>query len=113
MNHKATQSNSVVMDVLPWPNGYGFTGSDAWWENTFAQSERERIDSLLGLALLDNNVCEQLVVKRDSSLLEAFDLSEDTQRWLLGIKASTLKEFAQDVLAALNPYQGGAAPEAA
>ncbi len=111
MNHTATRNNSVVMDVLPWPNGYGFTGSDAWWDETSKQSERERIDNLLGLALLDNHVCEQLVVKRDSSLLEAFDLSEDTQRWLLGIKASTLKEFAQAVLKAFNPY--GAASGAA
>ena len=110
---KLTHSTPVVMDVLPWPNGYGFTGGDVWWQHTLSQSERERLDDLLGLALLDKNVCEQLVVKRDPSLLGAFDLSEDTQRWLAGIKASTLKELAQAVLAAANPYRNKAASEAA
>ena len=100
MKHKNTKNGSVVMDVLPWPNGYGFSGGDAWWQHTLNQGERERLDDLLGLALLDNTVCEQLVVKRDASLLAAFNLSEDTQHWLTGIKASTLKEFAQAVLTA-------------
>ena len=112
-NHTKEPKTSVVMDVLPWPNGYGFSGGDAWWDNTLRQTERERLDNLLGLALLDNKVCEQLVVKHDTSLLAAFGLSEDTQRWLAGIKASTLKEFARAVLAVSNPYQGGPASEAA
>ncbi|MHB8628027.1 MAG: hypothetical protein ACYDEO_17705 [Aggregatilineales bacterium] len=113
MNRNVTQNTSVVMDVLPWPNGCGFSGGDVWWQYTLSQSERERLDNLLGLALLDNKVCEQLVVKRDTSLLAAFDLSEETQRWLTRINASTLKEFAQAVLAAFNPYRDGAASEAA
>ncbi len=110
---KHTTNNSVVMDVLPWPSGYGFTGGDAWWEHTLSQSERERLDDLLGLALLDKTVCEQLVEQRDLSLLRAFDLSVETQRWLSGIKANTLKEFAQAVLAQSNPYQNEVTPEAA
>ena len=111
MKRTMTPNNSVVMDVLPWPNGYGFSGGDSWWDNTLNQSERERLDNLLGLALLDNKVCEQLVVKRDTSLLAAFGLSEDTQRWLSGIKANTLKEFARAVMAVSNSYQGS--PEVA
>lgn len=113
MNHNTPKNTTVVMDVLPWPNGYGFSGKDEWWQHTLDQSERDRLDNLLGLALLDKNVCEQLVVKRDSSLLAAFGFSEETQRWLTRIHASTLKEFAQAVLAAFNPYSDGAASEAA
>lgn len=103
MNRTSIPTTPVVMDVLPWPSGYGFNGADAWWQHTLNQSERERLDDLLGLALLDNNFCEQLVVKRDPSLLRTFDLSEDTQQWLVGIQASTLKEFAQAIVAA-TPY---------
>lgn len=100
MNRTTPSTTPIVMDVLPWPSGYGFNGADAWWQHTLKQSERERLDDLLGLALLDNTICEQLVVKRDPSLLRTFDLSEDTQRWLVGIQASTLKEFAQAIVAA-------------
>ncbi len=92
MFSNVTHKTPVVMDVLPWPNGYGFKGGDTWWQHTLSQSERERLDDLLGLALLDKDVCEQLVVKRDSSLLAAFGLSEETQQWFARIKASTLKE---------------------
>jgi hypothetical protein len=113
MKSQITNNSSIVMDVLPWPNGYGFSGGDAWWQHTLNQSERDRLDDLLGLALLDNKVCEQLVVKRDVSLLAAFNLSEDTQRWLKGIKANTLKEFAQAVLTACNAAGGRMVPEAA
>jgi hypothetical protein len=113
MNRTMTLNTPVVMDVLPWPSGHGFTGGDVWWQHTLSQSERDRLDNLLGLALLDKNVCEQLVIERDPSLLAAFDLSKDTQRWLTNIKASTLKELAKAVLAASNPYWSEGASEAA
>lgn len=113
MKQTTPRNNSVAMDVLPWPNGYGFTGGDGWWAHTLSQSERERLDDLLGLALLDQSVCNQLVEQRDSSLFEAFDLSAETQRWLVGIKANSLKEFAQAVLAQSDSYRIEATPEAA
>jgi hypothetical protein len=113
MNNTMTHNTPVVMDVLPWPNGYGFTGADAWWQHTLNLSERERLDDLLGLALLDKNVCEQLVVQRDPALFDAFDLSEDTRGWLTGVQANTLKELALAVVAASNPYKQGEASEAA
>ncbi len=103
----------VVMDVLPWPNGYGFRGGEVWWQYVLSQSERERMDDLLGLALLDKDICEELVVKRDVSLLAAFGLSEDTQEWFIHIKASTLKELAQGILAASLPDQSETLSEAA
>ena len=68
----------MVMDV----NGYGFSGGDKWWRYVLSHSEHERLDNLIGLALLDSKICEQLVAKRDPALLSAFGLSEQTQTWL-------------------------------
>ncbi len=88
----------VVMDVLPWPSGYGFAGGDAWWQHVFSQTERERLDELIGLALLDKTACEQLVTERDPRLLSTFGLSEQTQDWLRSLKATTLKDLAQAIV---------------
>ncbi len=100
-----TRHTPVVMDVLPWPTGYGFSGGDRWWQQIFNQSERERLDSLIGLALLDDAVCEQLVTKRDTSLLSMFGLSKQTQDWLKSIKANSLKELAQRIVSAARSYE--------
>jgi hypothetical protein len=103
-----------VMDVLPWPKGYGFTGGDMWWRNVLSQSERERLNNLIGLALLDDKICDRLVTKRDPDLLSTFGLSEQAQKWLIGIEAATLKDFAQAIAAATNlPYLDASSPEAA
>lgn len=91
-----------VMDVFPWPNGYGFAGSDSWWQRVLSQSDFERLDNLIGLALLDHNLCERLVVQRDRSLMSSFGLPEHVQNWLLSIKASTLKDFAEAIMSATN-----------
>ena len=113
MNQSISNTNSVVMDVLPWPSGYGFNGGDAWWQHTLSQGERERLDDLVGLALLDKNVCDQLIIQRDPKLLDAFALSLDTRHWLTAIKANTLQEFAQALLSASYAYQNGINAEAA
>ncbi len=113
MYYTAMHNTPVVMDVLPWPSGSGFRGGDTWWQYTLSQSERERLDNLLGLALLDSKVCEQLVVHRDPSLMAAFDLSEDTQRWLTGVQATTLKDLAEAVLAASDLCRDEGTSEAA
>jgi hypothetical protein len=86
------------MDVLPWPNGYGFTGHEVWWRYVHSQSERERLDHLMGLALLDKTVSERLVTERDPGLFTAFHLSEHTQHWLMNTSAATLKELAQAIV---------------
>lgn len=104
----------VVMDVLPWPSGYGFNGHGMWWQHILSQNERERLDSLIGLALLDSDVCERLVTKRDRALLSAFGLSDQTQNWLKNIAASTLKELAQAIVEATRPgYPDALSSEAA
>ena len=113
MKHTNSRTQTVVMDVLPWPDGCGFSGGDEWWQHTLSQTERERLDNLLGLALLDNKVCEQLVAQRDPSLFRAFDLSETTRRWLSSLKANTLKELAEAIVAASTPYRREPGTEAA
>ena len=113
MKHTGTRTQTIVMDVLPWPDGCGFSGGDEWWQHTLSQTERERLDNLLGLALLDNKVCDQLVTQRDPSLFGAFDLSESTRRWLISLKASTLKELAEAIVAASNSYRKEPGAEAA
>ena len=105
--------SAVVMDVLPFPSGYGFSGADAWWQHSLSQSERERLDDLMGLALLDKDFRERLIVQHDASLLEPFGLSDETRQWLATLRVTTLKEFAQAIVAASNPYRGRATSEAA
>lgn len=92
-------TSQVVMDVLPWPTGHGFRGATAWWDYVLTKDERQRLDQLLGLALLDANVQERLLQKREKSLFDRFGLSQATQRWLESIQANSLTEFAQAVLA--------------
>ena len=93
-------NESPVMDVLPWPRGRGFSGAKAWWNYVLGKEERRRLDHLMGVALLDESICNRLVTERDGSLLTAFGLSEETQAWLRTIKATSLVEFAQAVVAA-------------
>src|SRR5690348_15514546 len=103
----------VIMDVSPWSSGHGIAGTDAWWQHTLAQDEHERLDNLMGLALLDPTIHDRLIVQRDPTLFDAFDFSADTRRWLSSIKAHTLKEFAQAIIAASNPMHRWSESEAA
>jgi hypothetical protein len=90
--------NELVMDVLPWPDGHGFAGSGSWWEYVMSQEERQRLDNLMGIALLDEDICDRLVNKREDSLMTAFGLSSETQSWLRAIQATTLSELAQAIV---------------
>ena len=91
-------SETPVMDVLPWPQGRGFTGADAWWDYVMNKEERKRLDNLMGLALLDKEVCDRLLHKRDESLLSAFGLSFETQAWLRALRATSLAELAEAIV---------------
>jgi hypothetical protein len=86
------------MDVSPWPRGRGFAGGAAWWEYVLNKDERRRIDQLLGAALLDAELCERLVSRREAALMDAFGLAAETQSWLRGIRANTLEELAQAIV---------------
>lgn len=87
-----------VMDVFPWPQGNGFTGGKAWWDYVLSKGEKQRLDNLMGLALLDENIQTRLLKERDSSLLTAFGLSDETQHWLRGVNANSLVELAQAII---------------
>lgn len=94
----ALMDQTPVMDVLPWPQGHGFAGTGSWWEYVMSKEERARLDNLMGIALLDDDVCKRLVTDRDDNLLRAFGLSEKTRNWLHGIQASSLTELAQKLV---------------
>ncbi len=60
----ALNDQGLVMDVTPWPKGHGFTGSDAWWQYMLSKDERRRLDNLMGVALLDEEIRGRLVEQR-------------------------------------------------
>ena len=89
---------SQVMDVSPWPNGYGFAGRAAWWDYVLSKDEQQRLDKLMGLALLDGDIQARLVKERDDSLLTAFGLCDETRAWLHSIQAASLTELAEAIV---------------
>ena len=95
----ASLKQTPTMDVLPWPSGHGFQGANLWWELVRSKEERKRLDNLMGLALLDEDICRRLLKDRDASLFAAFGLAQETQMWLRSINATTLVEFAEAILA--------------
>lgn len=94
----AMSETSSVLDISPWPKGHGFEGANEWWELVMCQDEKQRLDNLMGAALLDPEIQDRLVNQRDASLFTAFGLSQKTQQWLHQIRAQTLIELAQAIV---------------
>jgi hypothetical protein len=94
----AMMDQTPVMDIAPWPEGRRLAGTSTWWEYMMGEEEKQRLDNLMGTALLDEEVRDQLVSERDTSLLTAFGLSKETQAWLCEIEASSLVELAQAIV---------------
>lgn len=86
--------STAVIDIFPWQNGSGFANADTWWSYVLSQPEADRLDLLIGMALLSQEVC-LLLLTHDRELLELFEFAEDTTQLLLEIEAHTLDEFAQ------------------
>lgn len=101
LNETGIQQGSMtpVMDISPWPGGHGFAGGRAWWDYVMSKDERRRLDNLMGVALLDENISHRLLKERDDSLFSAFGLSEETRTWLRNVKASTLVDLARAIVA--------------
>jgi hypothetical protein len=59
------------------------------------QYEQKRLDNLMGVALLDSDICERLLSGSDDTLLTAFGISEETQSRLKSAHASNLTDLAQ------------------
>jgi len=85
------------VDMSLWPDRRGFESADAWWD-VMDRDEKQRLDNLMGVALLDTEVRERLVNKRDKSLLTAYGLSQETQNWIREINATSLIELAQAIV---------------
>jgi len=96
-NQRAPQE--MVLDITSWTGKRGFTGADEWWNYVRNQDERRRLDHLLGVALLDENVRNRLVNVRDDALLTAFGLSESTKWWIVTLTATSLSDIAKAVAA--------------
>jgi hypothetical protein len=88
----------VVMDVLPWPDGQGFSGGSVWWDQLLDKSERQKLDNLLGIALLDEKVRDNLLHSRTDALLNPFGFSDEVRHWLKSIHAASLSELAEAIL---------------
>ncbi|RMF77862.1 MAG: hypothetical protein D6737_16500 [Chloroflexi bacterium] len=97
----ANLDHTPVMDVTPWPAGQGFSGADDWWQYMLSQDEKHRLDHLMGLALINDDVGQRLLEDCDGSLLDAFELSEETRHRLRSIKASSLVELAQALVSGI------------
>ena len=91
---------SYVMDIAPWPRGRGFQGGPEWWDYVLSKEEKQRLDNLMGIALLDTDVRARLLEDRDESLLTAFGLSEEMRARMQSVSATTLVELAQALVAA-------------
>jgi hypothetical protein len=89
---------TLVMDVFPWPRGKGFSGGTEWWDYVMTKDERKRLDNLIGLALLDIDICRRLLDEHDETLYTAFRLSYPTQCWLQTLNASSLTELAEAIM---------------
>jgi hypothetical protein len=62
------------------------------------KEEKRRLDNLMGMALLDERICERLLNERDTSWLTSFGLSTETQSWLQTVEAQSLTELAQAIV---------------
>ena len=93
-----TPFTQAVMDFWPWPQGQGFRNASYWWSYILSHDERERLDLLLMMALLSQEI-ECLLLKHDQGLLERFAFSEQTIGFLHHIDSRTLSEYAEAVLA--------------
>jgi len=86
---------TLIMDVLPWPQGCGFAGASAWWDYVLSKDECRKLNDLLGTALLDSDFCQRLLSGHDESILMKFEFSPQMREWLLNIHAATLQELAE------------------
>jgi len=88
---------NLITDVSPWPHGKGFMGAKGWWQHVLSQDERKRLDNLVGVALLDADICKRLLGGNDDSLFSAFGISEETRQHLRSIEATTLVDLAKAI----------------
>lgn len=59
-----------------------------------ADSEREKLDRLIGAAMLDYATCRRLIGERDTALFEEYELSPISRELIIRAQASSLPELA-------------------
>lgn len=65
---------------------------------SLSHEDREGINQLIGAALLDATLEQRLLHKQDDSLFATCSISAEAQRWLSTVRATSLAEFAQQVV---------------
>lgn len=58
---------------------------------------RRALQSLLGIALINRDFCEELPTKRQLALLVEFDLTNEERELVMSIKADSIQDFAEQL----------------
>ncbi len=82
-----------TIDIYPWPDGMGFRGLEAWWEYVRQQTDSEKLDLLMTMALMSTEISERLLI-HDPDLFKHFKFSALTLERLSAIQATSIEAFA-------------------
>lgn len=63
-----------------------------------SRDEIQHLDRLLGTALVDDGIYRRLLLQRDETLFDEFELTDRMQMWLRNIPATSLNELAQAII---------------
>lgn len=88
-----TNNPQPTIDLYPWPNGMGFRGAKEWWSYVCRQTEADKLELLITMALLSDQICD-LLLTHDQKLLTGFQFSSCTLERLAAIHVNSLIEFA-------------------
>lgn len=87
---------AVLRKYHPQPD----TMSPAYEVPLFSAAEMEKLNHLVGSALIDRKLCNRLVVQRDSRLREEFNLKAATWAYIAALHAPTLEDLCEAILQA-------------
>lgn len=88
-----TKTSIPTIDIYPWPNGLGFSGLEAWWAYVRQQTDNEKLDLLMTMALMSSAICERLLI-HDPDLFKHFRFSALTLERLSAIQVTSIEAFA-------------------
>lgn len=88
-----TSKSQPVIDLYPWSNGLEFRGADEWWVYVSHQTEADKLDLLITMACLSDQICT-LLLAHDQEFLNRFRFSCCTLERLSTIQVNSLIEFA-------------------
>ena len=75
------------------------------WRRALSAEDKHQIDTLMGEAILDTEICRRLIDERDDMLFEDYQLSEHAKQILRESPANTLPDLAQSVVSYLQSLQ--------